>query len=62
MPVSRTEITTLNRVAMENLTEKLIFEQNVKAALECVMQLAREIAFSGIGKGQFHSHRREISF
>ena len=58
MPVSRTEITTLNRVAMENL----IFEQNVKAALECVMQLAREIAFSGIGKGQFHSHRREISF
>ena len=61
-PVSRTEITTLNRVPRENLIEKLIFEQNVKEALECVMQLAGEIAFSSIGKGQCNSHRREISF
>ena len=62
VPVNRTEITTLNRVFRENLIEKLIFEQNIKEAWECVMQLAGEIAFSSIGKGQCNSHRREISF
>ena len=29
-PVSRTEITTLNRVPRENLIEKLIFEQQLQ--------------------------------
>lgn len=51
----------LNRVLRENFTEKLAFEQDLKETREYVIQISREIAFSGIGKGKCSSHKREIS-
>lgn len=52
--------TTLNRVAGENFTKKLAFEQDLKEARECVMQRRGETAASGIGQMQRPQRRNKF--